>query len=139
MYATQDDLETRYGSEELRQLTDRTAGTTIDGGVVERAIADAVAQIDSYVGARYLVPLSPVPDVINRICCDIARYYLYEDRVTEQVRKRYEDCIELLKAIANGKAQLSLAEGSAPPQAAAAGVLVSSPGRTFSADTLADY
>lgn len=139
MYAAQGDLETRYGSEELAQLTDRAAGTTINAGVVTRAIADAQAEIDSYVGARYLVPLSPVPDVVNRICCDIARYYLHEDRVTEQVRKRYEDCVELLRAIATGKAQLSLAGDGSPAPTADAGVVVSTPARVFSADLLADY
>lgn len=139
MYAAQVDLETRYGTEELAQLTDRTAGVTINAAVVTRAIADAQAEIDSYVGARYLVPLAPVPDVINRVCCDIARYYLHEDRVTEQVRRRYEDCVELLKAIATGKAELSLAADGSPAPAPGAGVMVAAPDRTFSAALLSDY
>lgn len=139
MYAVQSDLETRYGTEELAQLSDRTAGVVVNATVVARAIADAQAEIDSYVGARYAVPLAPVPDLINRVCCDIARYYLHEDRVTDQVRKRYEDCVDLLQAIATGKAELSLAADGSPAPSAGAGVMVSAPERVFSAETLADY
>lgn len=138
-YATQAELETRFGTEELARLTDRAAGVSIDATVVARAIDDAEAEIDSYVGARYLVPMTPVPDVINRICCDIARYYLHDDRTTEAVRKRYEDCVKLLRAIATGDAQLSLTNGGAAPPTGAAGVVVSAPDRIFSAELLSDY
>ncbi|MCC6195714.1 MAG: DUF1320 domain-containing protein [Burkholderiales bacterium] len=138
-YAVQADLETRFGAQEIAQLTDRDGGVFADAAVVDRALSDAQALIDSYLAARYPLPLAPVPDVINRMCCDIARYYLHEDRVTEQVRQRYEDCVSLLQAIARGVAELSLAGGGAPPAPSGGSVVVSAPARTFNVEQLSDY
>ena len=85
-YATQSDLEERFGPQELAQLTDRVDGLMPDPAVIARALADAEAEIDGYLAARYTVPLSAVPAVLVRLTCDIARYRLYDDRVTEAVR-----------------------------------------------------
>ena len=138
MYATQADLETRFGSEELAQLSDRAGGTVIEAAVVARAIADAEAEIDGYLAGRYALPLASVPAVLGRIACDIARYRLYDDRVTEAVRKRYEDAVRDLRALAAGTLQL---DGVTPPAPAASGIGVSvkAPDRIFNADTLAGY
>ena len=102
-YATQADLETRFGTEELAQRTDRINGSVIDASVISRALADAEAEIDGYLAKRYQLPLATVPAVLGRIACDLARYYLYDDRVIEVVRKRYEDAVRLLKAMASSK------------------------------------
>ncbi|SDI53746.1 gp436 family protein [Propionivibrio dicarboxylicus] len=101
-YATQADMETRFGEEELAQLTDRESATTIDAGVVARALNDAKAEIDGYLSARYALPLTTVPDILVRINCDIARYFLFDDRVTEAVRNRYLDAVKLMRSIASG-------------------------------------
>ena len=66
-YATQADLETRFGSAELAQLTDRISGSVIDAAVVGRALADAEAEIDGYLAARYQLPLASAPAVLGRI------------------------------------------------------------------------
>lgn len=113
-YATQQDLSDRFGASELAQLTDRTAGTTIDVTVVARALSDADAEIDAYLGARYALPLTTVPSVLARVAADIARYRLHEDRATESVRTRYEDAVTFLKRVAAGDVQL----GNATPLAA---------------------
>ncbi len=138
MYATQANLETRFGTEELAQLTDRVNGTTIDAAVVARAIADAEAEIDASLGTRYQLPLTSVPPRLERLTCDMARYFLYDDRVTESVRVRYEDAQRTLKAIAAGTQTI---EGAAvlEKQAAGGGVSSRTPARVFNADTLAGY
>lgn len=105
-YATQSDLEERFGPQELAQLTDRVDGLMPDPAVVARAIADAEAEIDGYLAARYAVPLGTVPAVLVRLTCDIARYRLYDDRVTEAVRTRYTDAIAFLRAVAKGDARI---------------------------------
>ena len=137
-YATQADLETRFGTEELAQRTDRINGSVIDASVISRALADAEAEIDGYLAKRYQLPLPTVPAVLGRIACDLARYYLYDDRVIEVVRKRYEDAVRLLKAMASGEVKLDAAEALEP---AVSGIAVTSrsPERIFNADGLAGY
>ncbi len=137
-YATQADLETRYGVIEIAQLSDRVNGTTADATVVARAIADAEAEIDGWLGQRYQLPLASVPAVLGLIACDLARYYLYDDRATDAVKKRYDDAVRRLKALASGEMVL---DGAAPPEVASANnpVTCRSPDRVFNATLIADY
>lgn len=137
-YATQQDLIDRFAQTELIQITDRANIGVIDATVLGQALADADAEIESYLVGRYALPLASVPPILTRIACDIARYHLYDDRVTEQVRLRYEDVRKLLDSIATGKVQLGLpASAGAAPVAGAPEV--SAPAREFTKDTLADY
>lgn len=138
MYATQANLEARFGNEVLAQLTDRVNGTAIDVLVVTRAIADAEAEIDAYLAGRYVLPLASVPTLLERLACDLAYYYLCGDRVTEQVRARYEDVQRTLKAIATGQVTLGVA-GVAAPTSDSGGVASRAPDRVFGSDTLAGY
>ena len=138
MYATQADLETRFGSDELAQLTDRVNGAAVDAAVVARALADATAEIDGYLAVRYALPLPSVPAVLGLIACDIARYRLYADRATETVTKRYDDAVRQLKALAAGSMAL---DGLAPPASTQGGIAVNAraPDRVFNAKSLAGY
>lgn len=116
-YAVQQDLVDRFGEAELVQLTDRATPPTgvIDVTVMGKALADADDAINGYLASRYTVPLASPPLIVKRLACDIARYFLYEDRVTEAVRKRYEDAIAYLKDAAAGKVALGVdAQGAAP-------------------------
>jgi phage gp36-like protein len=139
-YATQADLTDRFGAVELAQLTDRTNGVVIDATVLGRALADADAEIDSYLATRYSLPLESTPVVLVRMAADMARYRLYDDRVTEAVRQRYGDAVSLLKRMATGEVQLA---GSTVLAAATTGagnaVAVLAPDRVFSATALQSY
>jgi phage gp36-like protein len=139
-YATQSDLEERFGAAELVMLTDRSEPPTgaADAAVVTRALADADAEINAYLSARYPVPLSPAPTVLVRIACDVARYFLYEDRVTDLVRKRYEDALDLLKGIAAGKVSIGPdPDGAQPP--VSGGASFSGQQRVFGRDTMGGF
>jgi phage gp36-like protein len=114
-YATQADLEARFGVDELTQLTDRVNAGVPDAAIVARALADADAEIDGYLASRYALPLATVPPVLARIACDIARYRLWEDRSSEEVRRRYEDARRLLESIARGQVSLGLPAANAAP------------------------
>lgn len=110
MYCTQADIEDRVGQAELLQLTDRARLGQIDAVTVARAIADASAEIDGYVAARYALPFSAVPPVLVRVAVDIAVYNLFSNRrgggVIDDIRNRYKDVVRLLENIASGKVQL---------------------------------
>lgn len=107
-YAAVADLVTRFGEAELIDLTDRAdppAGV-IDMAVADGAIADAVGEIDAYLGMRYALPVSPLPSLLVMVTCDIARYRLHGSRVTEEVRARYEDAVRWLRDVSQGRAAL---------------------------------
>ena len=137
-YATLAGLISRFGETELVQLTDRTGANAIDTAVVDRAIADAAAEIDGYLQGRYELPLATVPAIITAYACDIARYRLFDDRATEQVTKRYDDAIRFLKLVAKGEVQLGTAPGGDAPDTTG-GPAASAEERVFTRENLQDY
>lgn len=107
-YATQADLVERFGETEIIQLSDRDRTGAIDSAVVTAKLADADAEIDAYLATRYTLPLASVPTVLKRVACDVARYHLFDDRVTDDVRRRYEDALKFLQAVAKGTVSIGV-------------------------------
>lgn len=114
-YATVADMSTRFGLEELTQLSDPT-GQLLNQVVVAAALADADAVIDMHISARYTLPLASVPRILVNIACDLARAYLHDQQITELVRKRQEDAMALLKSLADGRSTLPDTGGTAVAQ-----------------------
>lgn len=137
-YATLPGLVSRFGEDELVQLTDANRSGTVDISVLEQAIQDADGEIDSYLAVRYSLPLSTVPTALMRIACDVTRYRLYDSRAPEEIRKRYEDAVKWLAAVANGSVSLGLPHAQAPVQSGGV-VAVAGEARRFSRTTLEDY
>lgn len=141
-YATQADLIQRFGDEELIQLTDRALAGQVDPNTVSAALADADAAIEGYLAARYAVPVSPVPALLRRVACDIARFFLHGNAAPEPVRQAYEDAQRSLKDLADGRAVLV---GAAPaalgavPAASPGTVRVDAPARGLDRMNLGDY
>lgn len=132
-YCTPQDLIDRFGEDELLQLTDRDALGTLDHEVIERAIADAGAEIDSHLGGRYQLPLHPVPRILTTYAADIARYRLYDEQATDQVQRRYDDARKFLQAASKGDVTLGIDAngGQATPQS---GAEMQSGGRAWGRD-----
>ncbi|ALD03206.1 hypothetical protein AMQ28_13180 [Acinetobacter sp. TTH0-4] len=103
MYATEADLVARFG-EEIGGLKVMVSNPTF----VEDAIQDATEEINGHIGDRYSLPLPNVPSNLKRMACDIARYRLYFQQPTDEVRKRYEDAVAFLKRVADNKAHLQI-------------------------------
>lgn len=124
-YATRTDLEERYGTDEVTQRE-----SMLPAGAVARALADADAEVDSYLIGRYALPLAAVPANIVRLAAAIARYRLLGDAGTDQARADYEDAVAWLKRVQDGRAQLDglAAVSGADP---AATVQIESPDRIF--------
>lgn len=137
-YATQQDLIDRFGQRELIDLTDRAEPATgvIDPVVVAAALTDADELIDSYVGKRYDLPLTTPPPRLVKIAADLARFYLYEDRVTEAVQNAHDTALAFLKDVSAGRAVLDVG-GDEP--ASVAGPEVSGPDRLFSRESTRGY
>ena len=129
-YATVADMLARFGERELIALTDKDENAAIQPARIERALADAQALVDGYVGVVYRLPLKGCvkpqtapgaaieyapPPQLTRIACDVARYYLHDDLAPEhEVFRRYTDATRQLKAIAAGEAQLACPWGGSP-------------------------
>lgn len=77
---------------------------------VENALSDASGLMDSYLSTRYPLPVIHFPDLLKRLCVDIAVYWLAQDGggTTEEKRQRYEDAVAWLERLAQGKAELNI-------------------------------
>lgn len=112
-YATLAIMIDSFTELEMVQLTDRVDAGVVDTVALGRALADADAEIDSYIGTRYALPLASTPMLLVRLAADMTRYRLYDDGVPATVRQRYEDCVSLLKRLSSGDVVLAGAEGLA--------------------------
>ncbi len=111
-YAVEQDIIDRYGETFHILSFDKDADEAADEDVVTNAIADATAEIDSYVGSRYSLPLDETPDILKRLCVDIAVYRGSAEAgtVTDEKRRRYDDALAWLKDLAKGVASLGSVE-----------------------------
>ncbi len=92
-------------------LADITGTEEPDVQKLQRALADASAEMNDYLAARYSLPLEVVPDGFRQKCCDIAIYRLLPLRALdaiEDARQRYEDVIRYLEKVAEGRISLGL-------------------------------
>jgi phage gp36-like protein len=139
-YASKQEMIDRFGQDELIQLTDRSnppTGAIVDS-VLDAALADADAEINGYLQARYTLPLASVPLLVSRLARDIARYFLYDDQVPETIGDRYRAAVKTLDQISKGVIQLGLDQaGQSTPATASPETVADTP--VFSTDTLADY
>lgn len=112
-YADLAHLIDRFGEDELVQLTDKSGVGMVDMAPIERALTDAAAEIDAAVRGRYVLPMSPVPDLLTRVACDLARESLYAARPTEAVKDRAKTARGVLAKIATGAMRLEASQPAA--------------------------
>lgn len=137
-YATQADMTDRFGETEIVELTDRIGSGAVVVAVLNKALTDADSLIDGYLAARYILPLATVPQILVGPAADIARFKLWDDQAPDEVRKRFDDALAMLKLIAQGVIVLPPGVNGDKP-AAAVGMDYYSQERVFTAETLADY
>lgn len=120
-YATPDDLIAAFGLDEVIAVTDRANTGKVDTAVALEALARASGEADSYLAARYALPLAAVSPALVTAVCDVARYRLTggEASQTEVIAERYKAAIAWLRDIATGRAMLP---GAVAPAQATGGV-----------------
>lgn len=120
MYCTADDMIKRFERDELVRLTDKdgSAGDVVPA-VLEQAIDDAGATINGYLAGVVKLPLTTPPENMNRLCADVARYYLYDDALDDahQAARRYKAAMDYLTAVASGKIRLNMTADEASASA----------------------
>jgi phage gp36-like protein len=112
-YCTQADLVSRFGENELIGFTDMAGLGVIDTTVLNPVIDDATARIDSYLRSKYSLPLLTVPAELITAACDIVRYLLHRDLVTDIAKDRYNQAISFLKDLSRGRAVLDVSVNDA--------------------------
>lgn len=153
-YCTKSDILASLESTFAAQLADDAHGASINAGdyideegasqtldVLGQIIEDADSMCDSYLGARYIVPITTVPAALRRTSCAIAIYYLHLRRswtVTPEIKSAFDDAIKWLKDVRSGVGEISTA---AAPIAQPAGKTSSFSGdtRIFTTSTLEGF
>jgi phage gp36-like protein len=107
-YATTTDFDKAFGVDERLQRTDRNRDGSSDTGILEEALARADREIDDALRARYDLPLAAVPASLKDLSLDIARYYLYDDEMTEVVEARYKSAVARLRQYSTGASKLDV-------------------------------
>jgi len=93
-YIAETDIKKRLTERRINALTS-DSGLSYSGNIVADCIAEATAEIHSYLNGTVKLPLTePVPDIIKIIATDIAIFYLYlrraEGEVPEHIQKMYD-------------------------------------------------
>jgi len=127
-YATLAELLSRFA--DIAQVADVDGTGEIDAEKVARALGDADAEIDAALVGRYALPMAPVPDLLTRIACDLARESLYDDAPTKVVTDRAEKARSVLAAVAAGRMRFEAA--AAPAENSAQGLVEIVTGRRTS-------
>lgn len=113
-YCTKADILKMLPESQLIRLTDDEGASAVNDGRVTEAIDSAAEEIDTYLGSRYVLPLSSTPPVLGKLNVDMAIYNLYS-RVKEQVpetrKERYQNAVRFLMKLAKGEVSI----GSQPP------------------------
>ena len=157
-YASATSFLSRFGAAEIAQRADRgiprlvTAQLLLDAAagadlssytstevtrvatvlaLVNQALADAADTINSYISGRYTVPLSGVPGVLERTACELARYNLYDDQVTDVIKARYDASIKYLTSVSRGDVSLGVDEATSQPVPSSAGAELVTAGRVW--------
>lgn len=100
---TLDDLKISFGEVELIKLTDRENTKQIDESVINLSINRAIALVNSYLAQAGFIQANftlSSKEVLKHHASDIARYYLYENRMIEIVRERFNQAIKWLELVA---------------------------------------
>lgn len=108
MYATIEDLISEFGEKEIIEISSLPNVDVLNEDKCYRCLEQATAEIDSYIGMKVAVPLiNYIPNVIKRICQNLARYRLYDDKKPENVIKTYEAELNFLKDFRDGRVFIS--------------------------------
>lgn len=139
-YCTQAQLENRYGTALLVEISDRAdvPTGTVDTDLVLRAITDADALIDGYLAGRYALPLASVPALVTDLSQRIAVYYAHSNVASDKIGRDYEAALRQLKDIASGLIKLD-AGGAEPQGSGASEVRSNDPERPLTAATMKGF
>lgn len=140
-YATVDQLKAVIPARDLELLTDFEREGDSDDARLEQALADATAEINSYIGKVVRRPLIDPPHILTVLCRDLAMHRLYlnlghDMTVYDRLRK---SAVQTLRDIADGRTAIG-DDGDGPDQLTSPGVaMTDGPDRQLTRDSLKGF
>lgn len=142
-YITNDDLETRLGSEAFIELTDDEGTGQANLDRADEARLGAEGEADSYLAARYAVPVelngnAGSAAVLRAFVLDLAAYRLHGRRppVPADVVRRRNEAVAWLTQVAAGVAHLPVASPLRDNPALGNRATAAGPDRAMTRETL---
>ena len=135
-YATRQDVIDLRGREILLEVADLDGDGALSADEearVDRGLDYASAKIDSYLRARYDLPLPSTPPELVEICIDIALFRLEPNPAlaTERREKDYEMAISWLKDVARGNVAIAAGSDADPAPQVGGEVFLDGPDRAW--------
>lgn len=119
-YITNSDISERLGSATLVQLADDDGNGVADTGIIDEARLGAEAEVNSYLAARYAVPINlsvhpELSDMLASLTLDLAEDRLRSRRppVSADFVRRFTESREWLRRLADGTVELPSIAGVA--------------------------
>lgn len=142
-YCTLDDITAHIPDKNIMQLTDDEGLGQTDTERVDEAIAYADAFIDGYLRGRHVLPLNPVPMLINKLSVDLAIFHLYSRRLEYEMGDamllRYKNAVKLLEQIQKGLIKLGIESAETGPGQGHYKTNKTANNKTFSKDVLEKF
>ena len=152
-YALPSDMQARYPNRDLVQLTNEDpTQITVNTAYLQTFLDDASDEIDSYLEARFSLPLANAPSILTRLCCEIAMFHLQGLRPIhdlEYAKVIYDKACAFLNEVSEGQLTLGLnsATGTEPADPSSPAVVMDEnvggafgvPQRVFSRATLRGF
>lgn len=139
-YATVNQLKAVIPARDLELLTDFDSEGEASDARLEQALADATAEIDSYVG-KLLVGVAEAPHILTVHCRDLAMYRLYLNlgHDMEAYKSLRDNAVAFLKSVRDGKTALG-DDGDSPAVESTPGVaMTDGPERQMTRDSLRGF
>ncbi len=124
MYVTTSDLDAEFGAGEMARLMRR------DDFSIDAAVDWAEGLALGYLNAAGIAVPSPTPRELVGHICDLIRWRLYDDAITETVQARYEAAVGWFGKLVSG----AIKPAWATVDSGGGGIAYSSPTRRFTRD-----
>jgi len=145
-YITNTDIQMRVGAAAYIQLADDDGDNIADVAVVDEVRLAAEGEVNSYLAARYQVPINVAThgdllDMLKSVALDVAEYRLRLRRppVADDAGKRYDQTIAWLTRIAKGVIALPAAASVSANNAQGTIAITTGDKRILTRDEFRDY
>jgi phage gp36-like protein len=136
-YVTIADFVEQFGFEETVRMTDAEGDGRIDRQLLVSKLRAAQAIAEVHIGARFALPLDPVPEIVKVAIGDMARARLYPRGAPDGVADPAKAALKLMQQIGEGK--LPIASAAPIAEAPSSSPILISPGRRQYPDWLRGY
>lgn len=140
-YASADQLKSVIPDNDLALLTSFAGGTGTSDVRIEQALADATAEINTYIAKVVTLPFADAPHILTVLCRDLAMHRLYTNlgHNTDLYDRLRKDAVATLRAIARGEISIGDDGDGDSTQTSPGVAMTDGPERQFTRDRLKGF